>query len=475
MYRTVAGLAFDSNLVSTALPASIQLLLTARVDRLSVEDRALLQVAAVIGRRFDYQLAAEVIDIRGSIEDRLASIATLCLVQRDASTQNYEFKHVLIRDALYNSLGKLHRAELHRKVANAIELRATSRFSEVAETLAYHFSCSDQYAKAFQYLSLSGQKCLDIYSLEEAEHNFRKALEFLDLAPNCADDQAMATVMANLLQVLYLRGDLLSLRDAAERYIPRLQAFGDTPQLVFALYFHCMLLEHFCEFRLAEGKAHLALDIAQRVGDVRAQAYALSALFFCSTVLGRYSLDVAERKGAAMLDICEQADDRYILNWAYWSIAWDYVCRGLTKKAHVWAVRLMDAGKRRRDDRAVGMAHWTLAWIDIQDLRFSDAMLNAERSLKAAATPFDRTAGTIVRATGLLLEGRLHEGLAQLLALKRWATDNGWLYSASGIDFAAGPALAAIGRVGEGIRMLEAGIVACDASGSRALASWVFV
>ena len=84
-----------------------------------------------------------------------------------------------------------------------------------------------------------------------------------------------------------------------------------------------MLLEHFCEFRLAEGKAHLALDIAQRVGDVRAQAYALSALFFCSTVLGRYSLDVAERKGAAMLDICEQADDRYILNWAYWSIAWD--------------------------------------------------------------------------------------------------------------------------------------------------------
>ena len=74
---------------------------------------------------------------------------------------------------------------------------------------------------------------------------------------------------------------------------------------------------------------------------------------------------------------------------------------------------------------------------------------------------------------GLLLGGLLHEGLAQLLALKRWATDNGWLYSASGIDFAAGPALAAIGRVGEGIRMLEAGIVACDASGG--VASWKIV
>jgi hypothetical protein len=411
-------------------------------------------------------------DIPASAEDRLASIGTLGLVQREASSRDYEFKHVLVRDALYNSLGKQRRAELHRKVAQAIERRAATRTSEVAEALAYHFSCSNQYAKAFQYSLLSGQKCLDIYSLEEAEHNFRKALEILDLAPNCADDRAMATVVVNLLQVLYLRGDLLSLRNAADRYIPRLQAIGDTPQLVFALYFNCMLLDHLCDFRSAEGKAHLALQIARRLSDIRAQAYALSALFFCATILGRYSLDVAEREGAVMLEMCERAGDKYILNWAYWSIAWDYVCRGQTKKARAWTMQLMDSGQRRQDDRALGMAHWTLAWIDIQDLRLSDAMTNAQRSLKTAATPFDRTAGTMARATGLLLDGRFHEGLAQLLALKRRAIENGWLYSASGIDFAAGPALAAIGRIGEGIRMLEAGIVACDESGSRALASW---
>jgi hypothetical protein len=118
------------------------------------------------------------------------------------------------------------------------------------------------------------------------------------------------------------------------------------------------------------------------------------------------------------------------------------------------------------------MAYWTLEWIDIQDLRYGDAIANAQKCLKAAPTPFDRTAGTMASATGLLLEGRFDEGLAQLLALKKWALENGWLYSASGVDFAAGPAMAATGHIAQGIRTLEAGIAACDASGSRAMASW---
>jgi hypothetical protein len=75
-------------------------------------------------------------------------------------------------------------------------------------------------------------------------------------------------------------------------------------------------------------------------------------------------------------------------------------------------------------------------------------------------------------ATGLLLEGRVEEGLAQLLSLKKWALSHRWAYAASGVDFAAGPALAMTGRIGDGIRMLKAGISACDAAGSLAVASW---
>jgi hypothetical protein len=92
--------------------------------------------------------------------------------------------------------------------------------------------------------------------------------------------------------------------------------------------------------------------------------------------------------------------------------------------------------------------------------------------MKTAATPCDRNAGTMVSATGLLLQGRIEEGLAQLLSLKKWALADGWRYSASGVDFAAGPALAATGRISEGVRMLEEGIAACGANGCRAMATW---
>lgn len=469
---TPSGLAYDASAVATGLPASVQLLLTARVDRLSPEDRELLQVAAVIGRRFDTGLLAEIVALPGGIAERLTAIEQLDLVQQNPPSGDYQFKHVLIRDALYDGLVTSVRAQLHRKVANAIEQRSTTRISEVAETLAHHFSSSSQHDKAFRYLSLSGRKSLDIYSLEEAENYFRKALGILDLDPLCAENGAMATVVANLLQVLYLKGDLLKLGEIAEDCISRLQAIGDTPELVFALYFHCMLLGHRCEFRAAEARANLALDTAQRLGDIRAQAYAQSALFFCSTILGRHPVDVAEREGTRMLGICVRSCDNYILNWAYWSIAWDYVCRGLTKQARSWIERLIEAGQQRQDDRALGMAYWTSAWIDIQDLRYTDAVANAQKCLKAAATPFDRTAGTMASATGLLLQGRLDEGLAQLLALKEWALEHGWLYSASGVDFAAGPAQAATGHIAQGIRALECGIATSDANGSRAMASW---
>jgi class 3 adenylate cyclase len=470
--RTPSGLSYEASMVAAALPASVQLLLTARADRLSADDRKLLQVAAVIGRRFDPDLLAAVETRSGDVELRLEALQSLNFVQRDAQSGDFEFKHVLMRDALYDSLLSLPRSELHLKVANAIELRGAARLSEVTETLAYHFSSSVQHDKAFRYCSLAGRKCLDIYSLEEAERYFRKALSLLELAAGCADDDAMATAVASLLEVLHLKGDFIGLREIAESYIPRLQALGDTPQLVFALYFHCMLLNHFCEFRSAEARATLAVGIAGRMNDIRAQAYARSALLFCSTILGRDTQPAAEAEGRRVLEICRQSGDNYILNWAYWSIAWDYVCRGLTKRARAWALQLIEAGRQRQDNRALGMAFWTLAWIDMQDQRFGDAISNAQRCEMTAATPFDRNAGRMASATGLLLEGRVEEGLAQLLSLKKWALSHHWAYAASGVDFAVGPALVMTGKIGEGIRLLKAAISACDATGSLAVASW---
>jgi class 3 adenylate cyclase len=81
--RTVGGtLNFDANVVTASLPASIQSLLTVRVDRLAPEDRAVLQAASVIGRRFDAALLAATIG-KTDIDFRLANMQALDLVHRE--------------------------------------------------------------------------------------------------------------------------------------------------------------------------------------------------------------------------------------------------------------------------------------------------------------------------------------------------------------------------------------------------------
>jgi predicted ATPase len=105
MLRGTAGrVEFDTNAVATAMPASVQSLLTARVDRLAPKDRTLLQAASVIGRRFDTQLLTVVVDDIDDVGARLAAMQALDLVRSESQSTDYSFKHALVRDALYQSL-----------------------------------------------------------------------------------------------------------------------------------------------------------------------------------------------------------------------------------------------------------------------------------------------------------------------------------------------------------------------------------
>ena len=94
----------------------------------------------------------------------------------------------------------------------------------------------------------------------------------------------------------------------------------------------------------------------------------------CSTLLGRWPLDHAVRFGAELVANAEQAGDNYLLNWAYWSVTWDYLTRGLISDARVWAHKLIESGHQRHDRRTLALAYWTLGWIDVAGERFQDAI-----------------------------------------------------------------------------------------------------
>ena len=74
------------------------------------------------------------------IDDRLAAMQALDLFLQENKSDDYAFKHALLRDALYQGLLTEPRKSLHLKIAEEIERRSGNRLNEVAEVLAHHYS-----------------------------------------------------------------------------------------------------------------------------------------------------------------------------------------------------------------------------------------------------------------------------------------------------------------------------------------------
>ena len=465
-------LVFDAAKLASALPVSVQSLLNGQIDRLSAADRALLQAAAVIGRQFAPDLLAAVVSAGGSVPPRLPAMEALDLVRRLPGSDDYTFKHALVRDALYNSLLSGPRARLHERIAAEIERRSDNRLIEVAEQLAHHYASTARADKAFRYLAMAGQKSLDVYSVGEAEQFFRRALALSEEQEAGANRDSIADAIVGLLEANYLKCDIIETRRAAEHYLPRLEAMGHSPQLVFALYFLGSALQINYDFRAAMQRSQQALEVAERIGDVRATAYARMLLFSCSTNLGLLPLEESEKMGQRVLAESQRAGDNYVLNWAYFCIAWDYGVRGLMKEARAWAQKLQEAGERRGDRRALGFAHLTMAWLANVDARYADAMKYAQTSIEVAVTPFDRVYAAAARATATIFTRMTGEGLSDLLELRRSAMERGLLHGASGMHAAAGVGMVISGRISEGLRLIESSIEGADAAGNSGCGFW---
>jgi serine phosphatase RsbU (regulator of sigma subunit) len=95
----------------------------------------------------------------------------------------YRFHHKLLREAAYGSLLESERAEWHRAVGMALETLYPDRLasSELAPTLAHHFSQAGDQERALKYLARAGDAALARYANAEAEQHYRRALELAGL------------------------------------------------------------------------------------------------------------------------------------------------------------------------------------------------------------------------------------------------------------------------------------------------------
>jgi class 3 adenylate cyclase len=346
---------FDAGAVGAALPASVQSLLTARVDRLALQGRTLLQAAAVIGRRFDPQLLAAVADCGDDVEARLGAMQALNLVHPERGGGDYVFKHALVRDALYQSLLTGPRAALHLKIAEEIERRAGNRLPEVVETLAHHYGQTDDADKAFTCLVLAGAKSLGVYSLDEATTHLTAAHALLDKNPACVSDAQVAEFLASYMLLLNYSGRVKETISVLERYFTRLQSLGDDPRIVFIGYFYAIALAVNSRYREAVAIQRETSSMADRLPDSISKAYAFLGEMQVTTIVEPKPKHDFDLLGKRSIEMATKTKDVFVQTCTRLAIGMEEASRGRVSQARSSALELLELGRLANDPRATGL------------------------------------------------------------------------------------------------------------------------
>jgi len=140
-----------TDLATIETPASIKAVLAARLDRLPIGEREVLELAAVVGKTFTREAVEALVepDALPDVARRLESAVRREIIRPDRSSPDvldaYRFRHILIRDAAYAALSKRERAELHERFADFQERAAGDRLSEYEEVIGYHLEQATHY------------------------------------------------------------------------------------------------------------------------------------------------------------------------------------------------------------------------------------------------------------------------------------------------------------------------------------------
>ncbi len=253
------------------LPAGIQHVIEARLERLDAVSRELLGSAAVIGREFSFPFLL-------AISQQPEEVVIMALeewMQRDLvreEANGYDFSHDKIRLVVYNGLSRARRQYNHRRIAQVLENVIPTPEPAI---LAYHYRLSDQVLKALPYLTEAGEQALRVRSYQDAREfgqqavsllgqlsgpskrgervdlnlqlaqayaftgDWKHALEILasteNLAQSLGDDQRLGKLFRRSAQIFWLRGQPEVAGDYARRALRVAEELGDEPLLHAAL------------------------------------------------------------------------------------------------------------------------------------------------------------------------------------------------------------------------------------------------
>lgn len=300
-----------TRLAKVRVPTTLTGILQARIDTLPVPQRNLLQRAAIIGRVFWDKAVAHLSEADGAATQTV-SLLLDTLVEREmivlreetsfTGSQEYVFRHNIMRDVVYETILPSQRALYHKQVAEWIILYSGERVHEHAELIADHFKLAEEANEAAHYLCTAAERAEQAGAISDAQHLWQTALELLD-----ENDLERLPIQIALGSMLYYQGNYREAETLLQTVLEIAESQQKTSQVVSSLNILSRIATQHGDYAKAKTLLEKNIQLAAKDPDLQANmSITLYELGWVEVSLGNFSeanrallesRNIAEKKG----------------------------------------------------------------------------------------------------------------------------------------------------------------------------------
>jgi class 3 adenylate cyclase/predicted ATPase len=408
------------------LPATVQGILAARIDRLAPEQKDLLQMLAVIGRESSLGLISQVASQTDTqLERMLAELqASEFIYEQPAlADAEYVFKHALTQEVAYNSLLMERRKLLHERTGQALESMFRERLDDHLGELARHYGHCDNFSKAVDYLGRAGQQAMQRSAYSDAISGLTAAIDLLQKLPDSRDRIQRELLLQLPLGTAFSTVNGWGSREAERAYTRARQLcerLGDPPELFGALSGLCAVHQLRGQYRAAYKIGEQLLQRAQSAADPALLMHAHSALGCSLYFMGE--LHLAREHLETAISLYNPERDRPLghadsgVNCRSWA-AYTLWTLGYPDQALKRINEALALAQERSHPFSLAFAEMFAGFVHKYRREAGAARENAERVLGICVErgfPHFLGAATLMRGWAIAAQGRNEEGIAQI-------------------------------------------------------------
>lgn len=287
------------------LPDALRAAVRARLAHVPKAIRPLLETAAVLGRRFDFDTLLDVTrEPEAQLFDALEALVKRHLLREETEGGVYDFSHDKLREVVYRDIGGARRRLLHQSVAETLERRGEGATHERDAQLAEHYARAHVWSKALHYLLLAAAHSQELFALRDALHWLDRAVALSEAHPDALDERRRLAIYeqrgAARAQAGQTQGAVADIR----RVIDVLRAGGEREKTRDALIQLGMAYRRADEYEEATACLTEALAMSLEMNDERHAADTLYHLGTVAWSTGQNDQAIGFHQRA--VDICER-------------------------------------------------------------------------------------------------------------------------------------------------------------------------